>query len=124
MAALAAGCGDLPTEVHPPNQSLTFGELVYRVIRANLSASQTCALEYVGQLEPHHVDFVRSFDYMLDANIQNDLPDLIGNTIMPVVTNGTLPGLVDRVGESLHLLVDDMVDPQRKTLTAIVNLSN
>jgi len=124
IAALAAGCGDLPTEVHPPNQSLSFGELVYRVIRANLSASQTCALEYVGQLEPHHVDFVRSFDHMLDANIQNDLPELVGSTILPVVTNGTLPGLVDRVAEALHLLVDDAVDPQRKTLTAIVNLSN
>lgn len=94
------------------------------MIRANLSASQTCALEYVGQLEPHHVDFVRSFDFMLDANIQNDLPDLVGNTINPVVTNGTLPGLVDRIGESLRLLVDDAVDPQRKTLTAMVNLSN
>jgi hypothetical protein len=124
IAALAAGCGDLPTEVHPPNQSLTFGELVYRVIRANLSASQSCALAYVGQLEPHHVDFVRSFDYMLDANIQSDLPDLVGNTIMPVVDNGTLPGLVDRVGESMHLMIDDSVDPERKTLTAIVNLSN
>lgn len=124
MSALAVSCSGLPDELHPPNQSLSFGELVFRVVRANLSASTTCALEYVGQLEPHHADFVRSFDHALDANLQNELPDLIGNTIAPVVDNGTLPGLVDRIGESLHLLVDDTVDPQRETLAAIVSLAS
>jgi hypothetical protein len=50
-----------PGEHHPPNEPLTFGELVFRVIRTNLAAAQTCSLEYVSQLEPHHADFVRSF---------------------------------------------------------------
>jgi len=121
---VVAACGDVPTEDHPANQSLTFGEMVFRIIRTNLVASNSCSLEYVGQLEPHHADFVGSFDYTLSQDIRNDVPELLGNTIVPVVKNGTLPGLVDRVGESLHTLVDDNVDPDRKTLTAIAHLAN
>src|SRR5262245_59118364 len=102
MSVGAVACGDVPTELHPPNQSLTLGEMVYRIIRTNLNAAQSCPLEYVGQLEPHHADFVVSFDYMLAQDIRNDLPDLLGNTIVPVVKNGTLPAVVDRVGEALH----------------------
>ncbi|MGE5185471.1 MAG: hypothetical protein ACM31C_25580 [Acidobacteriota bacterium] len=122
--ALAAACGGVPTEKHPPNQSLTFGEVVFRIIRANLAASQTCSLEYVSQLEPHHADFVSSFDFALSQDVRSALPDLLGGTIEPVVQNGTLPGLVHQVGVSLHSLVDDQVDPQRKTLSAIVDLAN
>ncbi|NVB80187.1 MAG: hypothetical protein HOV81_17465 [Kofleriaceae bacterium] len=120
----AAACGGVPDEQHPPTQSLTFGELVYRVVRANLETATTCQLESVGQLEPHHADFVRSFDYALSEDIRNDLPDLVGNTIVPVVQNGTLPELVDRIGEALALLVDDQVDPNRETLKAIVSLAS
>src|SRR6478752_1324317 len=98
LALVVAACGDVPTEEHPANQSLTFGEMVYRIIRTNLNASQSCSLEYVGQLEPHHADFVGSFDYMLSKDIQSNLPDLLGDTIVPVVKNGSLPGLVDHVG--------------------------
>src|SRR4051812_37861571 len=97
ISVFVAACGGIPDEQHPPTQKLTFGELVFRVVRTNLLASETCSLDYVGQLEPHHSDFVRSFDYMLSQDIRNDLPDLLGNTIEPVVANGTLPGLVDRV---------------------------
>ncbi len=121
---VTVGCGGVPEEQHPPTQSLTFGELVYRIVRTNLETSSTCRLEYVGELEPHHADFVRSFDYALSEDIRNDLPDLLGNTIVPVVQNGTLPGLVDRVGEALQLLVDDEVDPDRQTLKAIVSLAS
>jgi hypothetical protein len=124
VCTVAAACGDIPTEEHPPNQSLTLGEMVFRIIRTNLTASQSCSLEYVSQLEPHHVDFVTSFDFMLAEDIRNDLPDLLGNTIFPVVENGTLPQFVDRIGEALHTLVDDKVDPQRKALNALVNLAN
>jgi len=123
LAVFAIACGDVPTEQHPPTQSLTFGELVYRVIRTNLLAAPTCSLEYVGQLEPHHADFVRSFDHALAADIRNDVPELLGNTIVPVVENGTLPGLVDSVGNALQLLVDDQLDPERKTLAAMVSLA-
>ncbi len=122
-AGIAAGCGGIPAEHHPASESLTFGELVFRVIRANLASAQSCALEYVSQLEPHHADFVSSFDHALAQDIRNDLPDLIGNTILPVVTNGSLPGLVDHVGEALARLVDDQVDPQRTTLASIVSLA-
>jgi hypothetical protein len=122
-AALLFGCGDVPVEQHPPNQSLTFGEMVFRIIRTNLVASQSCGVEYLGQLEPHHVDFVSSFDFALAQDIRNDVPELLGNTIVPVVKNGTLPDLVDRVGEALHSLVDDQLDPERKTITSIVNLA-
>jgi hypothetical protein len=124
VSALAVACGDVPTELHPPNQSLTFGELVFRIIRTNLVAAQSCSLEYVAQLEPHHVDFVTSFDYALAEHIRNDVPDLLGSTIIPVVENGTLPGLVDRIGEALYTLVDDQLDPERTTLSSIVNLAN
>lgn len=123
MTALVA-CGDVPAEQHPPNQSLTFGEMVYRIIRANLQSASTCSLEYVGQLEPHHADFVTSFDWALSQSVRDDLPSLIGGTIIPVVQNGTLPDLVDHVGQALHTMVDDQVDPQRKTLTAIADLAN
>ncbi len=124
VSVCVAACGDLPTEKHPPNQSLTLGEMVFRIIRTNLTAAQSCQLEYVSQLEPHHVDFVTSFDYAIAQDIQNDLPDLLGNTIVPVVKNGTLPQFVDRIGEALRTLVDTTADPQRKALTAIVNLAN
>jgi hypothetical protein len=119
-----AACGDVPTQPHPRAPSLTFGEMVYRIIRTNLVATQTCSIQYVGQLEPHHADFVTSFDFALSQSVQSDLPDLVGSTIVPVVDNGTLPALTDRVGQGLHTLVDDDTDPQRKTLTAIVDLSN
>jgi hypothetical protein len=122
MSAVVA-CGGVPAEEHPPNQSLTFGEMVYRIIRANLQAASTCSLQYVGQLEPHHADFVTSFDWALSQSVRDDLPSLIGGTIIPVVQNGTLPGLVEHVGEALHTMVDDSVDPQRKTLTAIADLA-
>ncbi len=122
-AACLAGCGDVPNEQHPPNQSLTFGEMVFRIIRTNLVAAQSCSLEYVGQLEPHHVDFVVSFDHALSQDIRDDVPELLGSTIVPVVKNGTLPDLVDRVGESLQTLVDDSIDPDRKTITSLVNLA-
>lgn len=124
VAFVAGACGDVPSEEHPANQSLSFGEMVFRIIRANLNASQSCSIQYVAQLEPHHADFVGSFDYMLSQDIQSDLPDLLGNTIVPVVKNGSLPGLVDRVGEAMQTLVDDDVDPDRKTLTAFVNLAS
>ena len=123
ISAFAVACGDVPGEHHPPNESLTFGELVFRVIRTNLTAAQTCSLEYVSQLEPHHADFVRSVNFAIAEDIRNDLPDLLGNTIQPVVANGTLPGLVDRVGAALQLLVDDEVDPERTTLASMVSLA-
>lgn len=123
VSALAVGCGGVPGEQHPPPQSLTFGELVFRIIRTNLVSAQSCSLEYVSQLEPHHVDFVRSFDHMLTDDVRNDVPELLGSTIVPVVENGTLPALVDRVGEAMQLMVDDEVDPERKTLGAMVSLA-
>jgi len=92
ISAFAVACGDVPGEHHPPNESLTFGELVFRVIRTNLAAAQTCSLEYVSQVEPHHADFVRSVDYALAQDIRNDLPDLLGNTIQPVVATARCPG--------------------------------
>lgn len=122
--AFAGACGDVPVEQHPPAQSLTLGELVFRVIRTNLNAASTCSLEYVAQLEPHHADFVRSFDHALSADIRNDVPELLGNTIVPVVSNGTLPKLVDCAGEALQLLVDDDFDPERKTLASMVSLAS
>jgi hypothetical protein len=122
--ALAVGCGGVPTEQHPPDQRLTFGEMVFRIIRANLAAAPTCALPYVSELEPHHADFVASFDGTLSDGVADDLPDLVGGTIEPVVNNGTLPDLVHHVGEALHALVDDQVDPQRETLGSIVHLAH
>ena len=123
--ALAVACGDVPGELHPPNS-------IADARRAGVSRHpdeprwprRRCSLEYVSQLEPHHADFVGSFDYALSADIRNDVPELLGNTIQPVVANGSLPGLVDRVGEALQLLVDDQFDPQRKTLTSIASLAN
>jgi len=123
LTGVAVGCGDVPTEQHPPIQPLTFGELVFRIIRTNLVAAPTCSLEYVGQLEPHHADFVNSVDFALAEDLRNDVPELLGNTLQPVVANGTLPDLVDRVGEALHLLVDDQFDPTRKTLASLVSLA-
>jgi hypothetical protein len=123
VVGVTTACGDVPRELHPPTQTLTFGELVFRVIRTNLVAAEVCSLEYVGQLEPHHADFVTSIDYALVEDIRNDVPDLLAGTILPVVANGTLPDLVDHVGTALHRLVDDDLDPERATLTAFANLA-
>jgi len=77
----------------------------------------------VSELEPHHADFVGSFDFALAQDIRDNVPELLGSTIVPVVENGTLPGLVDHVGDALHSLVDDSVDPNRDTLKAMVSLA-
>ena len=59
----SSGCGspssgpDVPLSTRP-----SFGELVYRVMKTNLSQSTQCPQQYVTALEVHHGDFVTTFD--------------------------------------------------------------
>lgn len=80
---LVVACGDVPVEEHPPPQRLTFGELVYRVARTNVLAAPQCSLEYMGQLEPHHGDFVVSLDHALTAELRADVPEPVTAASVP-----------------------------------------
>lgn len=127
VAAIStAGCNAATPKQHraPASQRPSLGELVFRILRQNLQASGDCPAEYVAALDTHHEDFVTSFDYAIAQDIQNDVPDLLGGTIMPQVDNGKLPHLVDKIAQALALLISDSFDKNRTTIHSLANLAN
>lgn len=119
----ATGCGDPSAPNVPLSTRPSFGELVYRVIKTNLSQSSQCPTQYVTALEAHHGDFVTTFDYVIEHGVSDRFPELLGGTIKPLVDNDKLPRMVDTLAATLALLVSDEFDPNRDTIHAIVNLS-
>lgn len=101
----------------------TLGELVFRVIKTNLQTSETCPAQYVTALDTHHTQFVTTFDYVFEKDLQADVPELLGDVINPLVQGGQLPEMVDTLAEVLALLVSDEFDAERETLTALTNLA-
>jgi hypothetical protein len=124
LSFFVAGCDTSP-DFRDPNGSgpATLGELVYRILKGNLEESATCPGEYVEALETNHTDFVTTFDYALSNNIKDDLPDILGGTIQPVVESGDLPELVDALAEALALLISDEFDADREVLTSLADLA-
>lgn len=119
----ATGCGNPSAPNVPLSTRPSFGELVYRVIKTNLSQSSQCPTQYVTALEVHHGDFVTTFDYVIEHGVSDRFPELLGGTIKPLVDNDKLPRMVDTLAATLALLVSDEFDPNRDTIHAIVNLS-
>jgi hypothetical protein len=122
---LVAGCvGDPPAQTKPQNKTLTLGELLYRVVRDNLTASSTCGPAYTARYTPHHDDLVASFDRMVTQGLSTGATDVLGKAMQPSVASGALPRLARRIGDALGLLVSDSFDPQRATLKALLSLGD
>ena len=122
--AIAMGCSTGP-EFAPPREGepLTLGELVYIILHDNLERAEMCAPEYTGTLQLDRERFVRTFDHTIEQDIVDELPDLLGGTILPLVDDGSLPELTDAVAEALAVLIDDELDPERTTLTSALEIA-
>lgn len=123
LALVSVSCGNPEQDEPPLSGRASLGELVYRILRDTLANSDDCPQQYVAELTEHHTDFVETFDHTISVNITNDLPDVLGGTITPLVENGKLPNLVDQLAISIALLVDDEFDPDRAILGSLVHLS-
>lgn len=100
----------------------TLGEIVYECLHQNIGRSSECSHAKVESLERRKPQFVSTFDYVVTDGIANDLPDVIGGTLVPFVDSGRLPQLTNSLSDVLQLLVSDDLDPDRKSLSALLNL--
>ncbi len=126
LATCASSCQSSTADfADPPGEEdrWTLGELVYEILHANLERADECSPEMVAELEANRDRFVETFDYTISNDIVNDLPDLLGGTILPLVDSGEMPRLTDAVAQALALLIDDELDRDRKALRGIVAMS-
>lgn len=125
-ATCIASCQSTTADFADPSgdgERWTLGELVYQVLRANLERADECSPEMVSALERNRDRFVETCDYTISNDIVNDLPELLGGTILPLVDSGDMPALTDAIALALALLIDDEFDPDRKALRGIVAVS-
>ena len=108
---------------HGEGDRWTLGELVYEILHSNLERAEECSPEMVGQLEGNRDRFVTTFDHTVTNDIENDLPELLGGTVLPLVDSGDMPALTDALAQALALLIDDEMDRERKALGAMVSIS-
>ncbi|HJL02248.1 MAG TPA: hypothetical protein RMH85_12305 [Polyangiaceae bacterium LLY-WYZ-15_(1-7)] len=117
-------CANEPEFADPrAGDPLTLGELVYEVLHSNLSRAEQCGPTYGETLALDRERFVETFDHAISDDVVDDLPELLGGTILPVVDSGDLPALTEAVAEALALLIDDEFDPDRLTLQSALNVS-
>ncbi len=107
----------------PEGGPLTLGELVFEVLHQNLERADACGLEYADTLALDRERFVVTFDTAIGEAEVGALPDLVGEAILPVVDDGSLPDLTEAVAEALALLVDDELDPDRAALRSALELA-
>lgn len=123
--ALLSGCSTSPDFRDPRTGTpKSLGELVYQILLANLRESATCPSTYVEQLTQHHEDFVTTFDYLVDGEVVEEIPDILGEVLVPVIDSGDLPRLTDAVARALALLISDEFDPERATIASIMTLQD
>ncbi len=103
---------------------LTLGELVYQILHDNLERADTCGAEYAGTLAVDRERFVATFDHAMTDDVVDELPELLGGTLLPVVDSGDLPAMTDALAEALALLVDDELDPERTVLTSALEIAH
>ena len=102
----------------------TLGELVFEILRDQLEVADECSPELVSELDSHRDDFVTSFDYAISEDVVDELPDLLGGTIVPIVRSEDLPALTDAIAETLALLISDELDPDRLALHSLANIAD
>ena len=124
MLPLAACQSSTAEFADPPGDGdrWTLGELVYEILHANLERADECAPEMVGELEADRERFITTFDHTITNDIVDELPDVLGGTILPLVDDGSMPQMTDALAQALALLVDDEFDPDRKALGAVVDM--
>ena len=124
LCLLSSACQSTTADfADPPGDGdrWTLGQLVYEILHTNLERADECAPEMVSELERGRDRFIATFDHTVSNDIVNDLPDLLGGTLLPLVDDGSMPRLTDAVAQALALLVDDEFDRERKVLDAIVS---
>ncbi len=121
---IAVGCGG-PEFADPTEEGdrLTLGGLVYIILHDNLAQAETCGPDYASTLELDRDRFVRTFDHTISEDIVDDLPELLGGTLLPVVDDGSLPELTDAIAEAMAVMIDDELDPERTTLRSALEIS-
>lgn len=126
LVALLPSCSPASPDFRDPRTSTpkSLGELVYQILLANLRESDTCPDTYVAQLTQHHEDFVTTFDYLVDGEVREQVPAILGEVLAPVIDNGDLPRLTDAVARALALLISDEFDPERLTIQSVLALQD
>lgn len=120
----AFACNNTPEFMPPPDgDPLTLGELVYQILHQNLGRADACGVEYASTLALDRERFVVTFDTAIGEEEIGSLPELLGESILPVVDDGSLPGLTDAVAEALALLVDAELDPDRTALRSALEIA-
>ncbi|MCB9661775.1 MAG: hypothetical protein H6726_29305 [Sandaracinaceae bacterium] len=124
--ALLSSCSPASPDFRDPRTGTpkSLGELVYQILLANLQESPTCPETYVAQLTAHHEDFVTTFDYLVDGEVVQELPEILGEVLQPVIDSGDLPRMTDAVARALALLISDEFDPERLTIQSAMSLQD
>lgn len=123
-AACAAPSPDLAGGSDRVRGQLTFGELVFGIVRTNVADSEACSEERVSTLDSRRDEFVSAVDYVVTHDIVQEFPDLLASSLLPVIDNGDLPQATDALAKVVALLVDDTFDPERKTLGVLADAAN
>lgn len=112
-------------EFAPPRAGarLTLGELVYEVLHQNLGRAETCGPELAGTLALDRDRFVITFDTLVGEDEVDALPALLGESLLPVIDDGSVPALTDAIAEALALLVDAELDPDRTVLSSALEIA-
>ncbi|MBK6577871.1 MAG: hypothetical protein IPG17_17065 [Sandaracinaceae bacterium] len=126
LVALLPSCSPASPDFRDPRTSTpkSLGELVYQILLSNLRESETCPDTYVAQLTQHHESFVTTFDYLVDGEVREEIPAILGEVLAPVIDNGDLPRLTEAVARALALLISDEFDPERLTIQSVMALQD
>ena len=115
------GCKEI-TWHHSSVQKSTLGEAVYEIVYRGVNRTNECRDERLEPLVSERESFVESIDYILPAELRLPMQGFISESFLPLVDNDQLPPLSDTFVDLLQLLIDDERDPNRETLSAILNL--
>ena len=126
IAILAPACSPTSPDFRDPRttEPQTLGELVYQIIKGNLERSENCPETYVTELEQHHDDFVTTFDYLVDGEVLEEVPEILGEVLVPILESGNLEKMIDVLAQALALLISDEFDPERLTIRSALELQN
>lgn len=122
-ACFAGACQSLSVDFGDrPERRSTLGEMAHGIALSNAEGAETCSPEYQALLISERDLMVSGIDESLTPDVVRDLPSLMRESVLPAFDQGELKALTDAVGDSLHLLVDDSVDPNREALNGLSDL--
>ncbi|MCI0636501.1 MAG: hypothetical protein L0206_21670 [Actinobacteria bacterium] len=99
---------------------MNLGEVVFRVVRAQLAASPERAQEKVTALEARHDEFVAAINATLTADSLQQLGPTL-RSVLQLVDDGTLPAMTDNIAQILEMV---LAEPDQKTIKALAALQN